>query len=137
MEQIDLVEAERQTFRAATDTGLWDIMIAAVLSMLAIGPYLSRSMGDFWSAAVFLPVFSVLYLVAPPQSAGPGRGTLPERDVIVRCDLRRLKLKGKNVKMVDLFGGPTIKTTVNELRTGIQVKVKDYSAFAWWLERKT
>lgn len=62
MEQIDLVEAERRSFRAAYDTGLWDIMIAAVVSMLAIAPYLSRSMGDFWSSAVFLPVWAVLYL---------------------------------------------------------------------------
>jgi hypothetical protein len=63
MEQIDLVEAERRSFRAATDTGLWDIMIAAVVSMLAIAPYLSRTMGDFWSSAVFVPVFMVVYLV--------------------------------------------------------------------------
>ncbi|MEJ2678211.1 MAG: hypothetical protein P8174_03940, partial [Gemmatimonadota bacterium] len=62
MGQIDLVEAERRSFRAAYDTGLWDIMIAAVVSMLAIAPYLSRSMGDFWSSAIFLPFWAVLYL---------------------------------------------------------------------------
>lgn len=81
--------------------------------------------------------YAVLYLVAPPRSATLGLASPDEREVVIRCDLRGLKLKGKNVKMVDLFGGPTIKTTVNELRTGIQVKVREYAASAWWLERKT
>jgi hypothetical protein len=80
--------------------------------------------------------YAVLYLVAPPQGGSLENGSNHERDVIVRCDLRKLKLKGKNVKMVDLFGGPTIKTTVNELKTGIVVRVHDYAAYAWWLERK-
>lgn len=62
MEQIDLVEAERRSFRAATDTGLWDIMIAAVISMLAVAPYLSPTLGDFWSSAIFVPVWIVVYL---------------------------------------------------------------------------
>jgi len=62
MEQIDLVEAERRSFRAATDTGLWDIMIAAGVSMFAIAPLLSRHLGDFWSSAVFLPVWLAVYL---------------------------------------------------------------------------
>ena len=58
MNDIDLVEAERRSFRAATDTGLWDILIASVLSMLAIGPLLSVPLGDFWAAAVFIPVWA-------------------------------------------------------------------------------
>lgn len=62
MGPIDLVEAERQSFRAATDTGLWDIMIAAVFSMLAIGPLLSGTLGDFGAAAAFVPVWLGLYL---------------------------------------------------------------------------
>lgn len=81
--------------------------------------------------------YAVLYLVTPPTSGSMSNGvSLPERNVIVRCDLRKHKLKGKNIKMVELFGGETINTTVNELRTGIVVRVKDYTSYAWWLERK-
>jgi len=59
----DLKETERRTFRAAMDTGLWDVMIAGFLSMLAIGPLLSGRLGDFWASAVFVPFWGVLYLV--------------------------------------------------------------------------
>jgi hypothetical protein len=62
MNGSDLKQAERLAFRAAMDTGLWDILIAAVLSMLAIGPTLSVYLGDFWSAAAFLPVVVGVYL---------------------------------------------------------------------------
>ena len=51
--------------------------------------------------------------------------------------LAKAKLRGRNLKMVELFGGETIKTTVKDLRTGIVVRVKDYQSYAWWLERKT
>ncbi len=81
--------------------------------------------------------YAVLYLVCPPKSTPLSNGTAQERDVIIQCDLRKLKLKGKNIKMVELFGDETIKTTAAELRTGIVVRVKDYTARAWWLERKT
>lgn len=59
----DLKDTERRAFLAAVDTGLWDVMIAAVVSMLAIAPLLSDRLGDFWSSAVFVPVWAVLYLV--------------------------------------------------------------------------
>jgi hypothetical protein len=62
MNGSDLKAAERLAFRAATDTGLWDILIAAVLSILALGPMLSPYLGDFWSAAAFLPVVVGVYL---------------------------------------------------------------------------
>ncbi len=53
---VSLKDAEQQVFRRAYDDGLWDFMIAAVLSMLTFAPYLSVYMGDFWSSAVFVPV---------------------------------------------------------------------------------
>lgn len=61
--QDDLIATERRTFRAAVDTGIWDLLIAGVVAMFAIAPGLSVTMGDFWSAAVFVPVWAVLYLV--------------------------------------------------------------------------
>lgn len=54
---------ERSTFKAAADSGLWDIFLASVVAMFAIAPLLSRRLGDFWSSAIFLPVWAVVYLV--------------------------------------------------------------------------
>jgi len=61
--QDDLIATERRTFRAAVDTGIWDLLIAGVVAMFAIAPGLSVTMGDFWSAVVFVPVWAVLYLI--------------------------------------------------------------------------
>ena len=58
--QISLKDAERKTFTSAFEDGLWDILIACVLLMLAIGPCLPW--GDFWSSAVFLPFYALVYV---------------------------------------------------------------------------
>lgn len=62
MNDSDLKRTERLAFRAAVDTGLWDVLIAAVVSMLALAPLLSGYLGDFWSSAVFLPLFAAVFL---------------------------------------------------------------------------
>lgn len=62
MTEGDLKRLERATFRAAADSGLWDMFLAAVISMLAIAPLLSSRLGDFWSSAVFLPFYAVALL---------------------------------------------------------------------------
>lgn len=62
MNITDLKAAERDAFRATADDGLWDLMIASVVAMFAIAPLLSGSMGDFWSSAIFLPIWGVIYL---------------------------------------------------------------------------
>ncbi|HSG81517.1 MAG TPA: hypothetical protein VLC48_04645 [Gemmatimonadota bacterium] len=59
----DLQETERGTFRAAADLGIWDIMIAAFLSMFAFAPLLSGRLGDFWSSAIFVPILGAVWLV--------------------------------------------------------------------------
>jgi hypothetical protein len=58
----DLKALERRTFRTANDDGLWDVLIASVIAMFAIAPLLSDRLGDFWSSAIFLPVWIVTYL---------------------------------------------------------------------------
>ena len=57
MIDTDLKSIERSTYRAAADSGLWDFMLACVVAMFSIAPLLSVHLGDFWSSAVFLPVF--------------------------------------------------------------------------------
>jgi hypothetical protein len=58
----DLKAAERRVFRTAVDHGLWDVFLASVVAMLAIAPLLSGTMGDFWSSAIFLPVYGGVYV---------------------------------------------------------------------------
>lgn len=60
---ISVEEAGRQVNRSAFDDGMVDIFIASLLLMWAIAPYLSVYIGDFWSSAIFLPFWGVLFLV--------------------------------------------------------------------------
>lgn len=61
--QISLKDAECRAFRSTFADGLWDILIGCFPLQFAIAPLLSVSMGDFWSSAVFLPVWGVAYLI--------------------------------------------------------------------------
>jgi hypothetical protein len=58
MTDRELKRLERSTYRAATDSGLWDMFLAGVFAMLAVGPLLSVHLGDFWSTAVFIPFWA-------------------------------------------------------------------------------
>ena len=58
-----LKQADRKIFRASFDDGLVDIFISSVVLMFAVAPLLSRSLGDFWSSAIFLPLWGILYIV--------------------------------------------------------------------------
>jgi hypothetical protein len=60
--QISLKDAERKAFRATYNDGLWDILLGCIFLMWAIAPDLSASLGDFWSSAVFLPFWALVYL---------------------------------------------------------------------------
>jgi len=60
--QISLKEAERRAFQATHSDGLWDVMIGCFFLMFAIAPLLSVHLGDFWSSAVFLPFWALVYL---------------------------------------------------------------------------
>jgi hypothetical protein len=60
---ISLKEADRQVYRSAFEDGFVDIFLSSVVLMWALAPYLSVYMGDFWSSAIFLPIYGVLYLV--------------------------------------------------------------------------
>ena len=61
-QQISLKEAERKTFTSAYQDGLWDVFIGCFILEFAIGPFLSRSLGDLWSSVVFLPFWALVAL---------------------------------------------------------------------------
>lgn len=67
VQKISLKQAERKVFRATFQDGLWDIFIGCFVLQFAVAPLLSSKLGDFWSSAVFIPfwalVFGVVWLV--------------------------------------------------------------------------
>jgi hypothetical protein len=62
-QEISLKKAERKVLATAVQDGLWDIFIGCFVLMFAIAPSLSTMLGDFWSSAVFLPFWALVYLV--------------------------------------------------------------------------
>ena len=61
-QRISLKEAERKAFRIKYDDGLWDIFLGCFFLTFIIALYLSASLGDFWSSAVMLPLWVLVYL---------------------------------------------------------------------------
>ena len=61
--EANLKQVEQRVFQAAFEDGLWDVLIGLMTLQFAIGPLLSRSLGDFWSSAVFLPFFALAFAV--------------------------------------------------------------------------
>jgi hypothetical protein len=61
-QMMSMKGAERKVFQASINDGLWDIMLGSVFLMFAVAPFLSVRLGDFWSSAVFLPFWGLLYL---------------------------------------------------------------------------
>lgn len=62
-EKISLKQAERSVFKIAFSDGLWDVLIGCIALQFSIAPLLSRSMGDFWSSAVFLPLYALVFVL--------------------------------------------------------------------------
>jgi hypothetical protein len=62
-ESVSLKEVEKKVFTATHNDGLWDILLGCFVLMFAIAPLLSASLGDFWSSAVFLPFWGLVFLV--------------------------------------------------------------------------
>jgi hypothetical protein len=60
---ISLKRAEQKVFRTIYNDGLWDIFLGCFFLVFAIAPYLSNSLGDFWSSMVFLPFWGVVYIL--------------------------------------------------------------------------
>lgn len=61
--QVSLKRIEKQAFTAAYSDGLWDFFLGCFLLMFAVAPLLSGALGDFWSSAVFLPFWALVYAV--------------------------------------------------------------------------
>jgi hypothetical protein len=62
-QQISLKEAEQKVFRTVTNDGLGDILLGSFFLIFVIAPYLSPSLGDFWSTVVFYPFLGLIFLI--------------------------------------------------------------------------
>ena len=60
-QKTSLRQVEQKVFRSAFQDGLWDIFIGCFILEFAIGPLLSRSLGDLWSSVVFLPFWAIVF----------------------------------------------------------------------------
>ncbi len=60
-QKISLKQVERKAFESAFQHGLWDIFLGCIVLEFAIAPLLSRRLGDFWSSAIFLPFWGLVY----------------------------------------------------------------------------
>jgi hypothetical protein len=61
-QHISPKKAEQKVFASAFGDGLWDILIGCVVLMFVVAPFLSPSLGDFWSSAVFVPFWGLAFL---------------------------------------------------------------------------
>ncbi len=59
---VSLKSAERRAFQSSFADGLWDVFIGCFALEFAIAPLLSETLGDFWSSAIFLPIWGLVYL---------------------------------------------------------------------------
>jgi hypothetical protein len=59
---ISLKQAERRVFKTALNDGLLDVLIGSFVLMFAIGPLLSRSLGDLGSTVIFVPFWALIYI---------------------------------------------------------------------------
>jgi len=65
MEQkFNLKQLERKVWTSFYEDGLGDIFLGCILLIFALAPFLSRiGMGDFWSSAVFIPFWAIMYIL--------------------------------------------------------------------------
>lgn len=59
---FDLQSAERRAYQHKFRDGLWDVLLGCFALLFALAPILSESLGDFWSSAIFLPFWALVYL---------------------------------------------------------------------------
>ena len=62
-QKISLQETERKVFRSTFEDGLTDIFLGCFLLIFVIAPFLSSTLGDFWSSVVFLPFWALVYAI--------------------------------------------------------------------------
>ena len=87
---------------------------------------------------------TILYLINPPNhncSIWPGEtvSSMKAKDtkkLILRFDPKKLGIKGKKIRLIDLLGDEIIKTTPEELKTGIMIEIASPDSRMYVIEEK-
>jgi beta-galactosidase len=89
---------------------------------------------------------TILYLIFPPESsssesggpyAWPCASTGKEKKkLILKMEPRKLGVKGEKIRLVDLLGNETIKTTPEELKRGIVIEIAPLDSRMYLVEGK-
>ncbi len=87
---------------------------------------------------------TILYLIYPPNNnctIWPGdtaysASEKSSRKLILRFDPRKLGIKGKKLRLIDLLGDETIKTSPDELKAGIVVEITAPDSRMFLIEEK-
>jgi beta-galactosidase len=84
---------------------------------------------------------TILYLIFPPESPSsePDSSNAigkDKRKLILKTEPRKLGVKGKKIRLVDLLGNEVIKTTPEELKRGIVIELAPFDSRMYLLEGK-
>jgi len=96
-DKISLKKAERRAFATTFQHGLWDVFIGCFALHFALAPLLSESMGDFWSSAIFLPLYGFVWMaikMLQKHAIDPRLGT------VTFCAARKTRMKIFSLVMV-------------------------------------
>jgi len=71
---------------------------------------------------------TILYLIFPPEDSSSGSGEPLARaeskeKLILKTEPRKLGVRGKKIRLIDLLGNEVIRTTSEELRRGIVIEM--------------
>ena len=64
---------EKRATRAAADLGPWLLYLAGVAAMFLVASLLDDAVGEFWSYAIFLPIWGAAHGLIQIPSAHRGR----------------------------------------------------------------
>lgn len=96
-EKVSLKDLERGLFRDSIQDGILDIQIGLMLLMFVLPIYLSPKLGDFWSSAVFLPLW-LLVIFAP--RAYRKKVIWPRVGTMIYGNYRKKKMMRLNIIML-------------------------------------
>ena len=96
-DRISLKETEKKIFRSTFNDGLWDILLGCFFLLFGVAPFLSSSLGDFWSSAVFIPFWGLAFLAVWQNRK---RVVAPRIGTVAFGRVRRGKLKSFTIIML-------------------------------------
>jgi hypothetical protein len=80
---------------------------------------------------------TILYLINPSEETSSlNMNKSDQRKLILRFDPRKLGIKGKKLRLVDLLGDEVIKTSAEELKLGLIIGIDPQDSRMYLIEEK-